>query len=56
MPIVFEEMSGEVVPDPRPEERGEREGEAGPSPLELEARVRAVLALEARRALRLSDR
>jgi hypothetical protein len=57
MPIVFEEVSGEIVPEAR-EERASAEGRApaGPSPAEMEDRIRRVLARERRRAERLCDR
>ena len=55
MPIVIEEMTGEIVPPRRPDEDAE-----GPDPrpvaeAELRRRVRRVLAREHRHAERLCD-
>ena len=56
MPIVVEEVSGEILPDTRAE-RSPEEGRASrPSPSSLDDRIRLVLARERRRAERLSDR
>ncbi len=56
MPIVFEEVSGEIVPEARAERPGEAVRAPAPSPAELDDRIRLVLARERRRAQRLSDR
>lgn len=56
MTITFEEISGEVAPEPRHEEsRGEAE-ERGVDDAGLDERILSVLARERRRAKRLSDR
>lgn len=57
MPIVFDEVSGEVVPRNREEPSPtEARGPAGPTSAEIEERLRRVLAHERRRAERLCDR
>jgi len=57
MPIVFEEVTGEVVSE-TPETRAAATDRAqpAPSPVEVEDRIRRVLARERRRAERLCDR
>jgi hypothetical protein len=56
MPIVIEEVSAEVMSEPRHEARGSSDRESGAPKPDVEDRVRAVLARVRRRAERLSDR
>lgn len=56
MTIVFEEVSGEIIPETRAGRPPAAEGTSAPSPAELDDRIRWVLARERRRAERLSDR
>lgn len=60
MPIVIEEVSGEIVPEPRGNRAGDGQRGQAKEPsaeaLKMEERVRSVLVRERRRALRLSDR
>lgn len=56
MPIVIEEMTGEIVPSPRP---GDEPRDSRPGPTaeaELRRRIREVLSRESRQAERLCDR
>jgi hypothetical protein len=56
MPIVIEEMTGEIVPSPRPEDEP-RDSRPGPdAEVELRRRIREVLARQSRHAERLCDR
>jgi hypothetical protein len=56
MPIVIEEVTGEVLPEPRRESPEERLAEGGVDASVVERAVRAALLREQRRAYRLSDR
>lgn len=56
MAITFEEITGEVTPEPRGEESRREEGEGEVERGDLGERIRAVLRRERLRADRLSDR
>ena len=55
MPIVFEEVTGEVSPEPRGASEAPRAARNEREPADLEERLRAALARAMRRELRLSD-
>lgn len=56
MPIVIEEMTGEIVPPRRPEEEPSDQSDSPVSKREMRRRIREVMAREIRRSDRLSDR
>jgi len=56
MAIVFEQVTGEVLPERRPEETREAPPDRAARSFEVEDRVRSILRRERRRAERLSDR
>lgn len=56
MPIVIEEMTGEIVPPRGPEEEPSDHSASPVSKREMHRRIREVMARETRHSDRLSDR